>query len=37
MQDETDGTLTAARARDFWICWRRVIWDSENVYWRELQ
>ena len=21
------GALTTARAREFWICWRRVIWD----------
>jgi len=28
------GALTTARAREFWICWRRVIWDLGRLWWR---
>jgi len=25
------GTLSTARAREFWICWRQVMWDFEKL------
>jgi len=26
------GALTTVRARQFWICWRRFIWDLRRLY-----